>query len=56
MGAYDLVLSMDWLERFRPMTCDLLQKWIEFEYKNKMIRLQGMVTAHNQELTEVSME
>jgi hypothetical protein len=39
MGAYDLVLGMDWLERFRPMTCDWLQKWIEFEYKNKMIRL-----------------
>jgi hypothetical protein len=22
MGAYDLVLGIDWLEQFRPMTCD----------------------------------
>jgi glutamyl/glutaminyl-tRNA synthetase len=56
MGAYDLVLGMDWLETFRSMTCDCLQKWIEFEYKNKMIRLLGMLPNHSQELAEVSME
>jgi hypothetical protein len=30
MGAYDLVLEIDWLEKFSPMTCDWLEKWIEF--------------------------
>jgi hypothetical protein len=30
MGAYDLVLGMDWLELYRPMVCDWLEKWIEF--------------------------
>jgi predicted aspartyl protease len=32
IGAYDLVLGMDWMERFSPMTCDWLAKWIEFSY------------------------
>jgi hypothetical protein len=43
MGAYDLVLGMDWLEKFRPMTCDRLEKWIEFSYNNTLVRLQGIV-------------
>jgi hypothetical protein len=25
IGAYDLVLGMDWLEKFRPMICDWLE-------------------------------
>jgi hypothetical protein len=25
MGAYDLVLGIDWLEKFSPMTCDWLE-------------------------------
>jgi hypothetical protein len=33
MGAYDLVLGTDRLEKFRPMTCDWLERWIEFEHK-----------------------
>jgi hypothetical protein len=45
MGAYDLVLGMDWLEQFSPMTCNWLDKWIEFQYKKKTIRLQGMVSS-----------
>jgi hypothetical protein len=39
MVAYDLVLGMDWLEHFSPMLCDWLQKWMEFQYKGKTIRL-----------------
>jgi hypothetical protein len=34
MGAYDLVLGMDWLEQFSPMNCAWLEKWIEFNYNN----------------------
>jgi hypothetical protein len=56
MGAYDLVLGMDWLERFRPMTCDWLEKWIEFQHQGKWIMLQGIVSNQSQELQEVSIE
>jgi hypothetical protein len=36
MGAYDLVLGMDWLEQFSPMNCAWLEKWIEFNYNNQL--------------------
>jgi hypothetical protein len=50
IGAYDLVLGMDWLERFRPMMCDWLEKWIEFQYNGKLIRLQGIKPSSPAEL------
>jgi hypothetical protein len=45
MDAYDLVLGMNWLEQFSHMTCNWLDKWIEFQYKQKTIKLQGMVSS-----------
>jgi hypothetical protein len=57
IGAYDLVLGMEWLERFSPMTCDWLAKWIEFSYQGEIIRLQGMLPSEPQmQLQEVSVE
>jgi hypothetical protein len=56
MGAYDLVLSMDWLEQFSPMNCAWLEKWIEFRYNNQLIRFQGIVHSEPSELPEVSIE
>jgi hypothetical protein len=57
MGAYDLVLGMDWLEQFSPMTCNWLDKWIEFMYNQNLVRLQGMVASPiPQWLPEVSAE
>jgi hypothetical protein len=50
IGAYDLVLDMDWLEQFRPMMCDWLEKWIQFQYKGSIVRLQGIVPSLEQEL------
>jgi hypothetical protein len=44
MGAYDLVLGMDWLERSRHMICDWLERWVQFEYQGKMVKLQGIVS------------
>uniref|UniRef100_A0A0A8XTC1 Uncharacterized protein n=1 Tax=Arundo donax TaxID=35708 RepID=A0A0A8XTC1_ARUDO len=44
IGAYDLILGMDWLEQFRPMNCDWLFKWMEFHYKGQLIRLQGVLS------------
>lgn len=56
IGAYELVLGMDWLEMFSPMTCDWSAKWLEFTHHGFVIRLQGMLSAHCQELQEVSIE
>jgi hypothetical protein len=39
MGAYDLVLGMNWLKQFRPMVCDWLDKWIKFQYQDTIVRL-----------------
>jgi hypothetical protein len=39
MGAYDLVLCMDWFKRFSPITYAWLDQWIEFKYKNQLVRL-----------------
>jgi hypothetical protein len=56
MKTYDLVLGMDWLEQFTPMTCDWLHKWIEFQYHNTTVRLQGIKYDQQQpqELQEIS--
>jgi hypothetical protein len=56
MGAYDLVLGMDWLELYRPMVCDWLEKWIEFQMNSKTVRLQGIVSAQPKIIQEVSLE
>jgi hypothetical protein len=56
VGAYDLVLGMDWLERFRPMLCDWLEKWIEFKHQGKVIQLQGIQISQPEVLKEISME
>lgn len=56
MGAYDLVLGMDWLKRFSPMTCDWQHKWLEFKYNAVIIRLQGVPPGSPSQLQEVSMD
>jgi hypothetical protein len=56
MGAYDLVLGMDWLELHQPMVCDWLEKWIEFPLNGSSVRLQGICSSQDKELKEVSME
>lgn len=55
-GAYDLILGMDWLEQFRPMNCDWLEKWLDFDYKDSRIKLQGMLPSATTELQEISGE
>jgi hypothetical protein len=56
MGAYDLVLGIDWLEKFSPMAYNWLEKWLEFQYNGSLIRLQGITAAPLGELQEVSAE
>jgi hypothetical protein len=38
------------------MMCDWLEKWIQFQYKGSIVRLQGIVPSLEQDLKEVSME
>lgn len=56
MAAYDLILGMDWLEQFSPMNCDWLEKWIEFDYKDSRIKLQGILPSDSTEVKEISGE
>ena len=56
MGAYDLVLGMDWLEQYNPMTCDWLNKSNEFDYLGKKVKLQGIVDKPVTSLSKISGE
>jgi len=38
---YDMILGMDWLERFSPMQIHWVEKWLLLSYNNSFIRLQG---------------
>jgi hypothetical protein len=50
LAVYDLILGMDWLEQPRPMTCDWLLKWNEFDYQGFRVRLQGIVPSEEKEV------
>jgi hypothetical protein len=56
LATYDLILGMDWLEHHRPMTCDWLLKWIEFEHQGTMVRLQGILPREDLTVSEISGE
>jgi Retroviral aspartyl protease len=38
--GYDLILGLDWLSQFGPMTVDWKHKWVEFPINNQTVRLQ----------------
>jgi hypothetical protein len=54
--TYDLILGMDWLELYSPMTCDWLLKWIEFDYQGQRVKLQGLLPIESETLSEISGE
>jgi hypothetical protein len=43
LGGYDMILGMDWLECHSPMAVHWAQKWLEFEYDQRKVRLQGVL-------------
>lgn len=55
-AAYDMVIGMDWLEKFSPMLCDWDKKWVEFRYHGEMVKLQGLIPGKVNELQETSCE
>ena len=56
LGGYDGILGMDWLAKWGLMNCNWDQKWVEFTYKQQLIRLTGLSTAQSQEIHELSAE
>ena len=42
LGGYDIILGMDWLERHSPMSVHWAEKWLEFEYGQRKVQLQGV--------------
>lgn len=43
LPCYDMVLGMDWLERFNPMKVDWLNKWVFITYNQNTVFLQGIL-------------
>jgi hypothetical protein len=56
LGAYDMILGMDWLEQHSPMNCDWANKSIGFIHKGQHIVLQGITPSNTQQLSEISGE
>lgn len=42
LGSYYIILGMDWLQQHSPMQIVWIQKWVEFQYQNQLIRLHGI--------------
>jgi hypothetical protein len=55
-AAYDMVIGMDWLEKFSPMLCAWDKKWVKFRYEGEMVKLQGLIPGKVKELQEISCE
>lgn len=42
LDDYDLILGMDWLEKYSPMKVDWKHKWLCIPYKGSSVLLQGI--------------
>jgi hypothetical protein len=40
---FDMILGMEWLERFSPMKIHLARKWLQIPYQGSTVTLQGFV-------------
>ncbi|GJN19863.1 hypothetical protein PR202_gb07177 [Eleusine coracana subsp. coracana] len=43
LGTYDVILGMDWLERYSPMEIHWKQKHLSFDHGNRQVTLQGVL-------------
>lgn len=41
LSAFDMIISMDWLESFSPMQVDWKHKWLNIPYAGSLVILQG---------------
>lgn len=56
LGGHDIILGMDWLEQWGVMKCHWADKWIQFQYKGRPIKLHGVLPVKQDHLEEVSAE
>lgn len=49
-----MVLGMDWLTQYSPMTCDWAAKWLQFQYQGSLVTLQGIQSDQCPSVSEVS--
>jgi hypothetical protein len=50
LDSYDIILGMDWLEKYSPMHIHWKAKWISLPYFDSTIILQGMTTSVDTDL------
>lgn len=50
LDSYDLILGMDWLEQYSPMSIHWKSKWISLPYQGTTIVLQGLATSPSADL------
>jgi hypothetical protein len=53
LAAYDLILGMDWLEQHNPMTCNWLQKWVQFQYQGSTVTLYDILPSDSPSLSKI---
>ena len=56
LGGHDIILGMDWLEQWGVMQCHWDDKWIQFQYQGKEVRLQGVLPVQQESIEEISAE
>jgi len=42
IDSYDAILGMDWLGKHSPMQIHWTEKWLEFQHKGKLVKVQGI--------------
>jgi hypothetical protein len=51
---FDMILGMEWLERFSPTKIHWAHKWLTIPYENKLVTLQGILPGSlNGEMVEL---
>jgi hypothetical protein len=43
LQSFDMIIDMDWLERFSPMQIHWAEKWLTIPYKGSFVTLHGLV-------------
>lgn len=43
LKCYDIILGMDWLEKYSPMEVQWAEKWMSFWHGKQRVKLQGLV-------------
>jgi hypothetical protein len=50
LDSYDIILGMDWLERYSPMQVHWQQRWFSIPYQGQTVVLQGILPSETADL------